>query len=111
VSRGGETTEGGSRETDEGRRRATEAKRGGRHLSSRSRSTGSGRAGAKEELVEGDESGTSGVSSIQGGDEFDRTTPFDEETTSPLSPQGDSGAAPGAGRNGDGVGNRAHGYR
>jgi len=111
VSGGGETTEGGSRETDEGRRRATEAKKGGQHLSSRSRSTGNGRAGTKEELVEGDESGTSGVSSIQGGDEFDQTTPFDEETMSPLSPQGDSEAALGAGRNGDGVGNRAHRYR
>jgi len=32
--------------------------------------TGGGRAGVKEELVEEDESGTSGVSSVQGGNEF-----------------------------------------
>jgi len=39
-------TEGGSRETDEGREGVTEAKRGGRCLPSRSRSTGGGHAGA-----------------------------------------------------------------
>jgi len=57
ASRGGEITEGGSRETDEGRGGMTEAKRGGRHFLSGSRSTGSGCTSAAKELVEGDESG------------------------------------------------------
>jgi len=64
ASGGGEMTEGGSRETDEGRGGAMEAKRGGRHLLSRSGLTGSRCTGAKKKLVEENESGTSGVSSI-----------------------------------------------
>jgi len=67
----GETTEGGSRETDEGRGGTTEAKRGGQRLLSRSGSTGGRRTGAKKKLVEENESGTFGVSSSDGGDEFD----------------------------------------
>jgi len=39
--------------------------------------TGGGCTGAEEELVEEDESGTSGISSIQGENEFDRPTSFD----------------------------------
>jgi len=111
TSGGGEMTEEGSGGTDEGRGRTTEAKRGGQRLSSRSRLAGGGHAGAKEELVEGDESRTGGVSSVRGGDEFDRPTTLDKKATGPVSFQGDSGATPGAGRNGKRVGNRANGCR
>jgi len=71
VSRGGQTTEGGSREEIEGRGGTTEETRGGRRLLSRSGLTDGGCAGAKEELVEEDESGTLGISSVRGGDELD----------------------------------------
>jgi len=111
ASRGGETTERGSRETDEGRGGTAEAKRGGRRLPSGSGSTSGGRTGAAKKLVEEDESGTIGVSSFRGGDEFDRPTPLDEKTTGPVSSQGDSGATPGTGRNSERVGNRANGCR
>jgi len=37
--------------------------------------------------------------------------PSDKKTTGPVSPQGDSGATPEAGRNGERVGNRANGCR
>jgi len=111
ASRGGETTEGGSGETNEGRGGTTEAKRGGRRLSSRSGSAGGGCTGVKEELVKGNESGTSGFSSIRGGDEFDRPTPLDKKATGPVSSQGDSGEMLGAGRNSERVGNRANGCR
>jgi len=74
----------------------TEAKRGGQRLLSGSGSTGGRRTGAKKKLVEENESGTSGVSSVQRGNEFDRPTPLDKKATSPLPPQGDSGAMPGA---------------
>jgi len=111
VSKGGEMTEGGSGETDEGRGGAEEAKRGGRRLPSESGSTGGGRTSAAKELVEGDESGTSGISSVRGGDEFDRPTPLDKKAMGPVSSQGDSRAMPGAGRNGERVENRANGCR
>jgi len=104
-------TERGSRETDEGRGGTTATKGGGRRLPSGSGSTGGSRTDATKELVEEDESGTIGVSSVRGGDEFDRLTPLDEKTMGPVSPQGDSGAMPGAGRNGKRVGNRANGCR
>jgi len=108
---GGETTEGGSRETDEGRGGMEEAKRGRQCLPPGSESTGSGRIGMEEELVKTDESGTSAVSSIWGGDEFDRSTPLDKKTTGLVSFQGDSGAMLGVQRNGERVRNRANGYR
>jgi len=57
-------TEGGSGETDEGRGRTEEAKRGRRRLSSGSRLTGGGCTSAKKKLVEENESGTSGVPSV-----------------------------------------------
>jgi len=74
----------------------TEAKRDGQRLPSGSGSTGSRRIGAKKKLVEENESGTSGVSSIREGNEFDRPTPLDKKATGPVSSQGDSGATPGA---------------
>jgi len=83
--------------------------RGGRHLPSGSRSTGSGHTGAEKKLVEEDESGTVGVSSVQGGDESDQLPPFDKKTTSLLSTQGDSRTMLREGRNGEGAGNRANG--
>jgi len=86
-------------------------KRGGRRLPSGSGLTGGGCTSAAKELVEGNESRTSGVSSVRGGDEFDRPTPFDKKATGPVSSQGDSGAMLGAGRNGERVGNRANGCR
>jgi len=107
----GETTEGGSRETNEGRGGTTEAKRGGQRLPSGSGSIGGSHTSAAKELVEGDESRTSGVSSIRGGDEFDRLTPLDKKAMVSVSSQGDSEATPGAGRNGKRVGNRANGCR
>jgi len=64
VSRGKETTERGSGETDEDRGGTAVTKGGGRHLSSGSGSTGGGRTDATKELVEEDESGTIGVSSV-----------------------------------------------
>jgi len=57
-------TEKGSRKTDEGRGGTVETKRGRRCLLSGSRLTGGGRTDATKELVEEDESGTIGVSSI-----------------------------------------------
>jgi len=108
VSGGGETSKRGSGEEIKGRGGLTEAKRGGQYFPSESRSTGSGHAGAKKKLVEGDESGTSGVSSFQEGNEFNRPTPLDKKTTGPVSSQGDSRATQGAGRNGERVGNRAN---
>jgi len=110
ASGGGETTERGSGETDEGRGGTTEAKKGGQRLPSGSGSTGGGSTSTAKELVEGNESGTSGVSPVREGDEFDRPTPFDKKATGPVSSQGDSGAMPGAGRNGERVGNRANGW-
>jgi len=59
----------------------TETKRSRRRLSPGSRSTGGRCTGTKEELVEGDESGTSGISLLDGGDEFDRPTPLDKKVT------------------------------
>jgi len=103
ASGGRETTERGSGETDEGRGGTAATKGGG--------STGGGCTDATKELVEEDESGTIGVSSVRGGDEFDRLTPLDEKITGLVSPQGDSRATPGAGRNGERVGNRANGCR
>jgi len=111
ASRGRETTERGSRETDEGRGGTAATKGGGRRLPSGSRSTGGGRTDATKELVEEDESGTIGVSSVRGGDESDRPPLSDKKTTGPVSPQGDSRAMPGAGRNGERVGNRVNGCR
>ena len=86
TSGGGETTEGGSGETDEGRGGTEEAKRGGQRLSSGSRSTGGGRTSVKKKLVEENESRTSGIPSVRGGNEFARPTPLDKKTTGPLSP-------------------------
>jgi len=57
-------TERGSGETDEGKGGTTDTKRGRRCLLSGSRLTGGGRTDATKELVEEDESGTIGVSSI-----------------------------------------------
>jgi len=111
ASRGGETSERRSGEEIKGRGGSMEAKKGGRRLSPGSGSTGGGRTGTEEELVETDESGSSGVSSIQKGDECDRPTPLDKKTTDLVSSQGDSGATPGAGRNDKRVGNRANGCR
>jgi len=111
ASRGRETTERGSGETNEGRGGTAATKGGRRRLLSGSRSTGGGCTDATKELVKEDESGTIGISPVRGGDEFDRLTPLDEKTTGPVSPQGDSGATPGAGRNGERVGNRANGCR
>jgi len=111
ASGGRETTERGSGETDKGKGGMAATKGGGRRLPSGSGSTGGGRTDATKELVEEDESRTIGVSSVRGGDEFDRLTPLDEKTTGLVSPQGDSGATPGAGRNGERVGNRANGCR
>jgi len=82
----------------------TEAKRGGRRLLSESGSTGGHCTGAEEELVKTNESGTSGVSSVRGEDEFNRPTPLDEKTAGPVPSQGDSGAMLGAQRNGKRVG-------
>jgi len=95
----------GSGETDEGRGGTAETKRGRQHLPSGSRSTGGGHTGAEKKLVEEDESGTVGISFVQGGDESDRPSLFDKKTTSPLSTQGDSGTTLGEGRNGEGAGN------
>jgi len=106
---GGEMSKRGSKETDEGREGTAETKRGRRHLSSGSRSTGGSHTGAEKKLVEEDESGTVGVSSVQGGDESDQPPPFDKKTMSPLSTQGDSGTILREGRNGEGAGNRANG--
>jgi len=89
----------------------TEAKRGRRRLPSGSGSTGGGCTNAVKELVEGNESGTSGISSVRGEDEFDRPTPLDKKATGPVSSQGDSGATPGVGKNGERVGNRVNGCR
>jgi len=104
-------TERESGETDEGRGGTAVTKGGGRHLPSGSGSTSGGRTDATKELVKENESGTIGVSSVRGGDEFDRLTPLDEKTTGPVSPQGDSGVTPGAGRNSERVGNRVNGCR
>jgi len=68
---GEETTEGGSREEIEGRGGTAETKRGRRHFLSGSGLTGGSCAGVKKKLVEENESRTSGVSSVRGGDEFD----------------------------------------
>ena len=76
-------------------------KGGGRRLPSESGSTGGGRTDATKELVEEDESGTVGVSSVQGGNEFDRPPPSDKKTTGPLSSQGDFGTTPSEGRDGE----------
>jgi len=111
ASEGGETIERESGETDEGREGTTETKRGRRRLLPGSRSTGGCRTGAAKKLVEGNESGTSGVSSVRGGNEFDQPTSLDKKTTGPVSHQGDFRATPGAGRNGERVGNRANGCR
>jgi len=111
ASGGGEMSERGSGEEIKGRGGSTEAKKGRRCLSPGSGSTGGGRTGAEEELVETDESGSSGVSSIQEGDECDRPTSLDKKTTDLVSSQGDSRATPGAGRNDERVRNRANGCR
>jgi len=92
ASGGRETTEGGSGETNEGRGETTETKRSRRRLLPGSRSTGGYYTGVKEELVESNESGTSGVSSVRGEDEFDRPTPLDKKATGLVSSQGDSRA-------------------
>ena len=104
VNEGGEMTERGSREADEGRGGMPETKRGGRRFPSGSGLTGGSRAGAEKELVEENESGTIGVSSVR-GDESERPSPIDKKTTDPLSSQGDSGTAPREGRNGEGARN------
>ena len=64
-------TERESGETDEGRGGTAVTKGGRQRLPSGSRSTGGGCTDAMKELVEEDESRTIGVSSVQGGDEFD----------------------------------------
>jgi len=71
VSGGGETIKGGSREAEEGRGGTAEAKRDGRCLPSESRSTSDGYADTAKKLVEENESRTSGISSVRGGDEPD----------------------------------------
>jgi len=108
VSRGGKTTKGGSREADEGRRGMAEATRSEQHLLSGSRLIGGCCTGAVKKLVEEDESRTSGISSIQEGDESDRPPPFDKKTMGPLSTQGDSGTMLREGRNGKGAENQAN---
>jgi len=105
ASGGGETTEGGSGETNEGRGGTMEAKRERQRFLSGSGSTGGSHTGVEEELVKTNESGTSGISSSDGGDEFNRPTSLDKKTTGPVSSQGDSGAMPGVGRHGERVGN------
>jgi len=60
-------------------------------------------------LVEESKSGTIGVSSIQGENEFDQPSPLGKKTISLLSSQGDFRAILGEGRIGKGVGNRANG--
>jgi len=65
----------------------------------------------EEELVKIDESRTSGISSVRGGDEFDRSPFFNQKAMSLLPSQGDFRAIPGAGRIGEGVRNRANGCR
>jgi len=101
---GGETTERGSREVDEGRGGTPETKRGGRRFPSGSRSTGGSCTGVAKKLVEENESGTIGISSIR-GDESDRPSLFDEKTMDLSSSQGDSRTAPREGRNGEEAGN------
>jgi len=64
ASRGREMSKKGSREEIKGRGGMAETKRSGRRLLSGSRLTGGGRTGAAKELVEDNESGTSGVSSV-----------------------------------------------
>jgi len=71
VSRKREATERGSGETDEGRGGTAETKRGRRHLLSGSGSTGNSCTGAVKKLVEEDESGIIGVSSVREEDESD----------------------------------------
>jgi len=93
-----------SREAEEGRGGTPETKRGGQRFLSGSGSTGGSRTGTAKKLVEENESGTIGISSIR-GDESDRPSPFDEKTTGPSSSQGDSGTASREGRNGKGAGN------
>jgi len=101
---GGETTKRGSREADEGRGGTPETKRGRQRFPSESRSTGGSRTGVVKKLVEENESGTIGVSFVQ-GDESDRPSPFDKKITGPSSSQGDFGTALRKGRNGEGAGN------
>jgi len=67
----GKMTKKGSGEIDEGRGETLETKRSGRHLLSGSGLTDGGCIGAVKKLVEENESGTSGVSSVRGGNEFD----------------------------------------
>jgi len=105
ASGGRETTERESKETDKGSGGTAETKRGRRCLPLGSRSTGGGRTGAEKKLVKEDESGTIGVSSVQGGDESDRPPPSDKKTTGPLSSQGDFGTTLSEGRNGEGARN------
>jgi len=105
ASGGGETTERGSGSTDEGRGGTAATKGGRRRLPSGSRSTGGGCTDATKELVEEDESGTIGISSVRGGDESDRPPPSDKKTTGPLSSQGDFRTTPSEGRNGKGARN------
>jgi len=64
-----------------------------------------------KKLVEEGKSRTIGVSSIQGGDEFDRPFPLNKKIMSLLSSQGDFGAMPGEGRIGKRVRNRANRWR
>jgi len=78
---------------------------------SESELTGGSHTSAEKKLVETDKSRNSGISSVQGGDEFDRPTPLNKKTMGPVSPQGDSRATPGAGRNSERVRNRANGCR
>jgi len=96
ASGGGEMTKGGSGETDEGRGGTMKAKGDRQRLLPGSRSTGGSHTGTEEELVETDESGTSGISSVREGNEFDQPTPFDKKTIGLLPSQGDSGATLGA---------------
>ena len=102
---GTEKTSGGSGETDEGRERTAETKRGGQRLPSGSRSTGGGHIDAEKKLVKEDESRTIDVFSVRGGDESDRPPPSDKKTTGPLSSQGDFRTTLSEGRNSKGVGN------
>jgi len=62
-------------------------------------------------LVKEGKSKTVGVSSVQGGDEFDRPSSLDKKTMSLLFSQGDFRAMPEEGRIGEGVRNRANGWR
>ena len=111
VSGGREMTERGSRETDKGRGRTAETKRGRWRLLPGSGSIGGSYIGVAKKLVEEGKSRTVGVSSVQGGDEFDWPSSLDKKTMSLLFSQGDFRAMPKEGRIGEGVRNRANGWR